>query len=222
MKYISSAILFAMLLCYPVSQCRAVLSADDIKSLTKKCQLGADDARMLMELSPRGQEKIASQLKKNDCSGFKAFQATRKYIAAFQKPAAPAAISMPPKNYDRDYVSEAELQKAKSAINKLLEKVMQAETAVATPAPAAKVAAIPPLKDPSQDEIEMYQTVKDDSVKSAQFIATRKFYRKAKGNPASLTKEDTKNVKADYALDLDEQLLYIQMLAKLGLSSPAQ
>jgi hypothetical protein len=79
--------------------------------------------------------------------------------------------------------------------------------------------ALPPLPAPTPDEIATYQTLEGDASKS--FIATRIFFRKVKANPNSVTKADMRNVNPDYALDFDEQLLYLQTSVRLGLKSPS-
>ena len=77
----------------------------------------------------------------------------------------------------------------------------------------------PPLPGMTPEETPAYQTAKDDPLKCRQFSATRKFFRKVKADPDSVTAADMKDVTSDYALDFAEQLLYLKTLVRLGLNS---
>jgi hypothetical protein len=84
---------------------------------------------------------------------------------------------------------------------------------------AAYAIDLPGLPNLTEDEVAMYEPIKANQKKVDEFIASRKFFRKAALNKLSVTKKDTIGLRTEYAVDFTEQMLYIEVLSRLGLSS---
>lgn len=125
MKSIPSMLFVAFLLCYPALNAQAKgLTADDRTFLQDQCGFDQTDVNVIPNLAAAGQAKLMPLLHstERDCDAFAAFRATRDYLRKFQPP--PNASPLPPRGYDRDFLTTSEAAYVKTTNQSLMDSIV--------------------------------------------------------------------------------------------------
>jgi hypothetical protein len=122
MKFIPSLVFAALLLCYPSLKAQAALNADDVKFL-KGCSISQADIDVTPNLPRAGQNKLRGFLlsEGRTCEDIAPFKATREFLKVFTPP--PNQSPLPPKEYDRDFLTQAEADYVTNVNKGILDKL---------------------------------------------------------------------------------------------------
>lgn len=110
-----------------VESLRTELSAQDIEFLTRKCSIDPSDVNVIPKLPSAGRENLAMALESPqrncDMDTIVSFKATRGFLRKYIPP--PTQSHMPPKKYNRIYLTEAESKYINENNTRILNKAFE-------------------------------------------------------------------------------------------------